>query len=62
MYVLIVGFGKDKNGEGYFIVKNHMGTDWGENGFFRISDSKENACGILANKFMFQITKNNCQQ
>ena len=36
--VTIIGYGKDsKFDRQYFIVKNSFGTDWGENGYVRIS-------------------------
>ena len=33
--VILVGWGADEEGE-YFIVKNSVGTEWGENGWFNI--------------------------
>ena len=38
--VLVVGFTND-----YWLVKNSLGTSWGESGYFRIVRG-ENACGI----------------
>jgi C1A family cysteine protease len=36
-YVEVVGHGTElANGEEYWIARNHWGTAWGEEGFFRI--------------------------
>jgi len=47
--LLIVGWGSGENWIGetidYWIVKNSWGTDWGENGYFRMARG-ENLCGI----------------
>ena len=43
---LIVGWGKSpKRNIEYWVVKNHWGTEWGEQGFFRIQKGV-NMCGI----------------
>jgi len=41
--VKIIGWGKEDNGDEYWIVANSWGTEWGENGFFRIGFGE---CGI----------------
>lgn len=48
--VTMVGFGTTEDGQIYWIVKNSWGTDWGENGYFRIAHGT-NVCGIA--EFMF---------
>jgi len=53
LFVVIVGYDKDPNGEEYFLVKNNWGSEWGENGYVKISTSSENVCGILTDGLMY---------
>lgn len=49
--VLLVGYGRE-NGANYWLIKNSMGKNWGENGFIKIARSKHhNYCGITATAF-----------
>ncbi|RYR21312.1 hypothetical protein Ahy_B03g066603 [Arachis hypogaea] len=48
----VVGYGKDKDGTKYWIVKNSWGTNWGEKGYIRMKreiHAKEGLCGIANN-------------
>ena len=42
---LIVGFGIDKHGVRYWLLKSSIGPNWGEQGYFRLVMGK-NECGI----------------
>tara|TARA_B100000767_G_scaffold275476_1_gene312618 strand:- start:2058 stop:3137 length:1080 start_codon:yes stop_codon:yes gene_type:complete len=44
--VTLVGFGKTKKKEKYYIVKNSWGTDWGMDGYIYMSADNPNICGI----------------
>ncbi|XP_055296471.1 procathepsin L-like [Sitodiplosis mosellana] len=44
--MLVVGYGTDKRGKEYYIIKNSWGTEWGENGYMRLARNRKNHCGI----------------
>ncbi|GAM23263.1 hypothetical protein SAMD00019534_064380, partial [Acytostelium subglobosum LB1] len=45
--VLLVGYNQEQN---YYIVRNNWGTQWGENGFGKISADPNSDCGISNNR------------
>lgn len=54
MNSLVVGYGTE-NDIDFWIIKHDWGTEWGEEGYFRLRRNFNNTCGI-ANQVFLTLT------
>ena len=43
--VTLEGYGTDETYGDYWLIRNHWGANWGENGYIRLKREKNPACG-----------------
>ncbi|XP_063241694.1 procathepsin L-like isoform X4 [Bacillus rossius redtenbacheri] len=43
---LVVGYGTDRDGRDYWILKNSWGTSWGQQGYMHLARDGTNHCGV----------------